>query len=182
MALKEIAYLPYEQLQSLLANITSLKACYALKKDELELQATCQHCGFRPVEERDLSAVGLVLTQVDDDIDGVLENWKQILLTNLQDSRLKKSYDLLDTAQKNAIDSFNASKQFPEQISEQFIKAVQMMFSGLDKVTLSMRNLQNILKGDGGPCTLDELKRRFEGYLVGMLKSKDTDKVRIIIE
>ena len=80
------------------------------------------------------------------------------------------------------VKEFQARKKLPGEISEDFIQGMQLLFQGLDRVTFSVSELKGVLSGDGGPCTVEEIKRRFANYLDKVLRGHDREKVRIIIE
>lgn len=59
---------------------------------------------------------------------------------------------------------------------------MQLLFQGLDGVTFSVSGLKEVLAGDGGPCTVEEVKSRFAQYLADVLHGRNHEKVRMIIE
>lgn len=180
--LSEIKYLPVNQYQGLLNKVRSLISCPDLTKAELEVQAICPHCHFRPAEEWEFPAVALVLSQLDLELDNMLGNWCRIMLDFLADPGVISSFELLETEQKRVVKEFQARKKLPGEISEDFIQGMQLLFQGLDRVTFSVNELKGVLSGDGGPCTVEEIKRRFANYLDKVLRGHDREKVRIIIE
>ena len=74
------------------------------------------------------------------------------------------------------------SKQLPDPVSPAFVKALQEVLSGLQKVALSSADLQAALSNGGLPCTVSDLRDRFDRYVANLTKGKDTSKVRIVIE
>lgn len=50
------------------------------------------------------------------------------------------------------------------------------------KVEVKIEDLRSALLKGGAPATPDELKRRFEEYLAELVKDKDPNKVRIVLE
>ena len=77
---------------------------------------------------------------------------------------------------------FMKSKQLPDPVSPAFVKALQEVLSGLEKVALSGTGLKVALSEGGLPCTVDELHERFDRYLNNLKRGKDASKIRIIIE
>ena len=63
-----------------------------------------------------------------------------------------------------------------------FVKALQEVLSGLQKVVLGSANLQAALSDGGLPCTVSDLHERFDRYVAKLTKGKDASKVRIVIE
>jgi len=70
----------------------------------------------------------------------------------------------------------------PEEISQEFLEAVQEALSGLHKVTLNLTEFQNAMIAGGFPITLPELQRRIEKYLQKITKNQKTDNIRITYE
>ena len=62
------------------------------------------------------------------------------------------------------------------------MKALQEVLSGLQKVTLNKDELLIALLRGGVPCTVGELRNRFDAYLAELNKGKDAAKVRIVVE
>jgi energy-coupling factor transporter ATP-binding protein EcfA2 len=180
--LSEIKYLPGNQYRGLLNKVRSLIPCPDLTKDELEVQAICPHCHFRPAEEWEFPAVGLVLSQLDEELDNMLGGWCHIMLDFVADPGVTSSFELLETEQKRAVRKFQARGKLPGEIGEDFIQGMQLLFQGLDGVTFSVSGLKEVLAGDGGPCTVEEVKSRFAQYLADVLHGRNHEKVRMIIE
>ena len=57
------------------------------------------------------------------------------------------------------------SEQLPDPLSPAFVKALQEVLSGLQKVAFSGADLQVALSEAGLPCTVNELHERFDHYL-----------------
>jgi len=75
-----ISLLPHATLTELQTRLSKLTPCFTLVKDDLDAAPICPHCNFRPQEET-LGASGqAVLTQIDDQLDTMLENWRKTLL------------------------------------------------------------------------------------------------------
>lgn len=180
--LSEIKFLPADQYLGLLNKVRSLSTCPDLTKEELEVQAICPHCHFRPADEWELPAMGLVLSQLDEELENMLDSWCRIMLDFVSDPGVTSSFELLETGQKRAVKKFQAEEKLPDEISEDFIQGMQLLFQGLDKVTFSISELKKELARDGGPCTVEEIKHRFAHYLAKVLDGRNHEKVRIIIE
>ena len=59
---------------------------------------------------------------------------------------------------------------------------LQQVLQGLEKVTLPTSEISKALTEGGTPCTVSELKGRFEKHLDALTRGKDPAKVRIVIE
>jgi vacuolar-type H+-ATPase subunit D/Vma8 len=119
---------------------------------------------------------------MENQLDLLLANWTQTLLTNLEDPTTQENLSLLKLKKKQLIDEFLQSKVLPNPLTNEFISAVQEVLSGLKKVEVKTADLQTALLTGGSPCTMDEMKKRFDEYLKNLAKGQDLGKVRIVIE
>ena len=179
-----VEMMPTQQLRSFENKLFNLKTCFSLTKKDLEADPICPHCGFRPMEEGAIGAQAMsVLDELDDQLDALLKDWTTTLLGNLEDPTVASNVELLTTAKgKTAVADFIKRKELPEQITPDFIKALQEVLSGLKKVSLTQDDLQAALISGGVPCTVKELKERFDSYVAKLTKGQDGAKVRIVVE
>ena len=56
------------------------------------------------------------------------------------------------------------------------------VLSGLKKVALTRDRLHAALVSGGVPCTVKELRDRFDGFVGKITKGQDAAKVRIVVE
>ncbi len=56
------------------------------------------------------------------------------------------------------------------------------MLSGLQKVVVTAEELRAALADGGLPCTVADLRERFERHLGKLTKGRDALKVRLVIE
>jgi len=52
----------------------------------------------------------------------------------------------------------------------------------LEKVAVTGDGLRAALTQGGVPCTVEELKQRFDRYVAGLTKGKNAKKVRVVVE
>jgi hypothetical protein len=62
------------------------------------------------------------------------------------------------------------------------VRGLQEVLSGLEKVVIGAEGLRNALSDGGVPCTVPELRERFDHHVSTLTKGKDSAKVRIVIE
>ena len=67
-------------------------------------------------------------------------------------------------------------------MSPAFLKALQEVLRGLQKVSFGNAALQAALSDGGLPCTVGDLRERFDRYVGILTKGKDLSKVRVVIE
>lgn len=180
--LATIDLMPASQLQEWQNNIANLKTCTKLTEQDLQVNPICPHCQFKPVSEVIDIPANDKLVELETQLNQLLEEWTQTLIYNLEDPTTQENLNLLKAKQRKLVDDFLASENLPKPLTNEFISAVREVLSGLAKVIVKTQDLQKNLLAGGSPCTVEEMKKRFDDYLVELTKGKDTSKVRIIIE
>jgi hypothetical protein len=179
-----IEMMPTQQLRDFEDRLFVLKTCFQLGRTDLEADPLCAYCGFRPTEEPTGPAPAKqVLGNLDEVLDSLLRGWADTLLANLEDPTVSGNIDLVsDAASKSELKAFPKSRQLPDPVSPGFVRALQEVLSGLEKVIIRAEGLQNALSDGGVPCTLPDLRERFDRYVSTLTKGKDASKVRVVIE
>jgi hypothetical protein len=180
--LTNVSLLPHSSLTDLQNRLAKLQPCFTLVMDDLNSSPICPQCNFRPQEES-LGASGMaVLQQIDEQLDGMLENWCKTLLENLDDPTAKKSIKLLPDDQKETVTLFLKTKALPEKISNDLVQGMQTALSGLIAIPIRPTELLDALYDRGSPATADQLQSRFEKFLQKITQGKEPSKVRLVIE
>src|SRR5439155_7440096 len=179
-----VEMMPTPQLRDFENKLFSLKTCFQLGRPDLDGDPLCPHCGFRPAEEpAGGPAVKKTLTDLDEVLDSLVRGWTDTLRTNLEDPTVSGNIKLIsDATGKRELQGFLKSKELPDPISPAFVRALQEVLSGLQPVTLASADLQTALSDGGLPCTVADLRERFDRYVANLTKGKDASKVRILIE
>lgn len=179
---KGVSLLPHATLSDLQTRLAKVQTCFTLVKDELDASPICPHCSFRPQEEN-LGGSGVaVLDQIDTQLDGLLDNWTKTLLENLDDPTAKKSIKLLPDVQKEAVEAFLKGKKLPEKISNDLVQGMQQALAGLVAISIRPDALLDALGDGGAPCTVEQIKTRFESFLQKLTQGKEQGKVRLVID
>ncbi len=177
-----VSLLPHASLSDLQTRLANLKPCYTLSKDDLDATPICPHCNFRPQEETLGASSSAVLQQIDQQLDTILENWTKTLLDNLGDPTAKKSIGLLPAGQKAPVTDFVKSKTLPDKISNDLVQGIQTALSGLVAITIQLNDLLESLGDTSAPCTVEQLRSRFEEFLQRITRGKEVAKVRLVID
>ncbi len=138
--------------------------------------------GFWPGMEDTSVSAGSRLAALKSDLDRVHKSWTKSLLNDLADPVIQSHFDLLKPAQKKMLKDFMGAKELPDEISAEFLTAIQQALSGLAKLPVRLDDLKKALFPDGSPATPAEFKERFNAYLDQILKGRDAAKVRLVIE
>ena len=123
-----------------------------------------------------------MLGGLDGQLDTLVDNWTQTLLTNLEDPTTKGNLGLLKAAPRKLVDSFIKERTLPDNLSQEFIHALQEVLSGLTKVSVKIDDLRDgtAVGWIAGHARGNE--KRFEEYLDQLTKGKEPGKVRIVLE
>jgi len=201
--LSTIDLMPRQHLTDFQNRLAGLKSCFALTEQDLDASPVCPHCGFRPSAEAVVSSgflvpghdnqepstrnqklinVAVLLDQLDDELDKMIEDWTAALITNLEDPTTRGNLDLLKPEPRNLVDAFLKERKLPEELTPEFIDALQEVLSGLVKVAIRPEDLRAALLKGGSPATPSEMKKRFEEYLDELTRGNEPGKVRIVLE
>lgn len=180
--LSTIDLMPRQQLIDIQNRITDLKSCFALTEQELDASPVCPHCDYKPAMEAVNPPVAIALTELDNQIDQLVENWTQTLLTNLDDETTKANLNLLRSGPRKLVDVFIKTRALPDKLDHNLIQALQEVLSGLTKVVIRTEDLRAALLAGGSPVTIAEMKKRFDEYMDQLSKGKSLGKIRIVLE
>lgn len=185
-ALRTLAGIPLMHLSQLRAfedKLDRLKSCASLVETDLAASPTCPHCGYRPVNAQgELLPAATVLQALDEELDALLDNWRQILLANLEAPVIQDHFPLLKTGHRVLVEEFLRTRRLPEPVTASFVAAVQEALSELEPVTVTAAEIRQALLSGGSPAMRDELQKRFEGYLAERCHGKDASKLRFLVE
>ncbi len=149
---------------------------------DLDADPKCPHCGFWPSMESVATSADVILDGLKAELGKMQKNWTQSLLANLGDPVVQGNLGLLKPKQRKLLEGFMKEKELPDEITNDFLQALQEALSGLSKVPVRLDDLRTALFPDGSPTTPAELKDRFERFVSGLLKGKDAGKTRIVLE
>jgi hypothetical protein len=180
--LSTIELMPRQQLSDYQNRLARVRTCFALTQADLDASPVCPHCNFRLMVEREDIAASQMIRKLEDELEQLQEGWTKTLLSNLEDPTTQQNLALLKAAPRQIVDAFLLERVLPEEISQDFVGALQEALSGLAKVVVSTEGLRSALLAGGSPATLPEFKKRFDDYLVEIAKGKDASKIRIVLE
>jgi hypothetical protein len=182
--LSTIYLMPRQHLTEFQNRLDRLTSCFALTEQELDTTPVCPHCSYRPPSSSESPSppASAVLDMLDNELDTLVADWTQTLLTNLEDPITQSNLKLLKPVSRTLVETFLQGRGLPGELTHDFILAMQEVLSGLIPVTVKTDNLRTALLAGGSPVTPAEMKKRFEGYLDELTKGKEPGKVRIVLE
>jgi len=171
-----------QQLIELQDKLGRLKPCWQLTQRDLASDPKCPHCSYWPGMEPLGASVDAQLPAMKTALAQMQQTWTQDLLNNLTDPVVQSNLSLLKAKQKKLITEFVDSKELPDEITQDFVRALQEALTGLSKVSVTIAELKEALMPEGSPATPAELRDRFEQFVSAKLAGKDAGKVRIVVE
>lgn len=181
-ALSTIDILPSNQLNDFRNSLASLKAASAISEKNLQADPIPSNSDFQPnLEDLTISAVQK-LEQLENKLDYLVQDWTQNLLDNLEDPVTHDSLTLLAEDERRQIDGFSGRKSLPEPIDDSFVKALRQVLQGLVPVELTANQIEQALFGQGSAATVEQLKVRFDQFLMDQCRGQDVSKVRIVLK
>lgn len=180
-ALSKVEVMPTQQLRDYESELFGLKTCFALTRQDLDTDPICRHCAFRPIEEPPTD-VGGRISQLDAALDDLLQSWTNTLLRHLQDPAVAGQTQRLGARGRDAVESFLWSKTLPDPVSAAMVESLREVSSGLERVVLDEAQLHAALTDGGVPCTVGELKERFDTFVSDLTNGKEASRVRIVVE
>jgi len=177
-----IELMPRVQLTDFQNRLAELKTCFSLTREDLEKTPVCPHCSYRPAQEQIKLPADAALRRLEEDLERLCEDWERTLIANLEDPTVKENIYLLKPEQRKALDQVVKEQQLPYTVDASFVKAVQEVLSGMEKVSVTAADLKKALTQGGTPCTVSEFQQRFEDYIRSLTRGRDPQKVRIVLE
>ena len=168
-----------QQLSEFDRQLDRLKTGAALTDKDLENEPKTD---FWPSMEEVSMSAETRLANLKTELEKIYKSWTQTLLNDLADPVTQSHFDLLKATQKKMLNEFSETKELPETISQEFLAAIQQALSGLSKIQVRMDDLRNTLFPDGSPATAEEFRKRFNDYVDQLLKGRDANKVRLVLE
>lgn len=181
-ALAGIELMSRSQLKDFQNRLAALKTCFSLTREDLQNKPCCPHCNFRPGQEDIKLSAEAVLTQLEDELERLYEDWEKTLLTNLEDPTVKENLRLLKPDEQKLLEQVIKEQRLPDRIDAIFVKTVQEVFSGMEKITVTVAGLKEALVQGGTPCTVSEFRQRFETYVESSTRGRDPKRIRIVLE
>ncbi|WP_413476710.1 DUF6079 family protein [Latilactobacillus fuchuensis] len=172
-----ISLLPGEQLNIWQENLEKTKACYQLKKTDLETSPTCPHCNFLLSADRRDSRD--IIENAMDELTDIYDNWLNILVDNLKQDSIQEGLSLLTNDEQKSVELLISNKELPLPLDQKFIDMIKNLFDGFEKVEIAKEDIIKML-GNGSPMSVDEVEGRIRELIETAIDGKDKDKVRIM--
>ncbi|MCH5438466.1 MULTISPECIES: DUF6079 family protein [Bacillus cereus group] len=174
-----IPFLPSQVFKEWKLNIESLKDCYHLTAESLQHTPECMNCRFNPRQEQ--SQYKPSLSQLEDQLEEMLQSWTETLLVNFNDPSVKESIELLESEQKHLMDELIQKQAFTLPIKFNLINAINVVLEGIHKEKIEIGQLIKIF-GEGNPVTVDEVRKNFDSLIKELVGTNEINRVRLTLK
>jgi hypothetical protein len=179
--LRNISLLEQSKLSDLENKFSKLKSCLDLEKSELESSPKCNHCNYTPSIDGVYDSKER-LSELESELSTTEQDMTKAISENLDDPTVKTNLEAQEKNKRKSIDEFISQNVLPDEITDTFVDALNEVFTGLEKATLSIDELRESLQKGGTPCTRGDLESRFSQYLEEKTKDKTKSKVRFVVD
>ena len=176
--LSKITLLPHQQLIDFEQRLYRLQSCHALSDKDLMIQPLCPHCGYKPISEPLIQEK--ILQQFEKHLAQIYNSWTKSLLDELEQADIPE--DLLKTETRLELETFLTRRSLPNEITQEFVEAIQEGLSGLVKISVSLNDLEHLLLAGGAAMTVPEMQQRFTHYLNTLTQGQKLHLVRLVVE
>jgi hypothetical protein len=180
-ALVEVELLNRGELDAWKDTITGLRPCRQFHEGTISDTPTCPECHLRPVRER-YEDVHHVLDTLDGRLDEMLLHWRQALRDALGSGSASCSLRAMAASERQPIEQFLAQEDDDPAIPAGFATAATQALRGIEALTLPVDGLLAALRQGGLPCTVEELKRRFDSYVRDAMRHRDATNTRLTLD
>jgi hypothetical protein len=160
--------------------ITSLRVCRDFHEGLLADSPTCT-CRFRPREAGDRNAV-TVLATLDERLTNLVLRWQQALRAGLNSESAQASLQALSASEKRPILQFLEQKDDDPAIPKGLAMTANQVLRGIQALPLSAEALLDALKEGGMPCTVNDLKQRFNQFISETMRGYDSNSTRLTLK
>ena len=179
---ESVPILPRERLKGLEGRLGALIACWRLIPSDLEREPICPHCHFRPDTDAPDTPPREVLQEADGALDRWTREWVDILSDALSTPTAQQSLALMSPEERGPLEALRDHRSLPDPLDEPFLQTLAQTLQGLERVTLLPEDILQALTLPGMPCTVEDLRQRFERLLQERLAGKDPARVRVVID
>ena len=112
----------------------------------------------------------------------LLMRWRQALRDALISETARHSLEAMSPAERGPIERFLGQRDDDPAVPQGFVAAATQALRGIEALTLPVDDLLETLKAGGLPCTLEELQRRFDGFLHEHMRGHDSRNTRLTLD
>ncbi len=180
-SLAAVDLLDKAELQRWNLELGKLRSCLQFHEGAIEDQPICKDCGLRPAQADRREPAEQALDRLDRRLDDLLTGWRRALKESLRSETAQQSLAAMTAEERGPIEAFLAQRGDETDIPSGFAAAATTALRGISAVTLWQGDLMDALAVGGLPCTEQELKRRFNEFVMQQRRGKDVNATRFTL-
>jgi len=161
--------------------LVSLRICREFHDGVLDDTPTCPYCHLRPAQQRVEGQAEEMLDQLDARLGDLLTRWRQALRSALESETAQASLAAMTPAERRPIEAF-LELEDAVAVPAGFVAAANQALRGIEAVGLAVAALLDALREGGLPCTVEELRQRFDGFVHEAMRGHDARNTRLTLE
>jgi hypothetical protein len=177
--LSTIALLPGGKYETLQQKLADLGTCKTFDPTKLSRSVTCPECNYRPKPASGPTAMAL-LESLEDQVTALRSEWERAILDSVSVPEMAEQVALLKDASKKVVQGFIDSRQLPDPVTDQFVRAVSQVLNRFDVKRVSPNEIWHTLFPEAAPITIEELKARFAELVASLTQGGAEDRIRIV--
>jgi len=178
--LERLHLLPSDDLRRWQERTAALPTCREFYAGALDDGPLCPSCHFDPRLSAAAPDAEAALDSLEQELGRLLAGWREAVISALKSDVARASLEAMTPAERSTIEAFLAHPDAPT-LPQGFVAAANKALKGIESVTVSMRELENALREGGLPCTVNDLRARFSGYLQRLLEGHAEDSTRLTL-
>ena len=160
--------------------IAHLRVCRDFHEGMLEESPTCT-CQFKP-RQATAQPAGELLKTLDQRLTDMVLRWQQALHNGLRSDSAQESIANLTAAEKAPIEIFLTQPDDDPAVPQGLAHAANQALRGIKALPLLENELLEALKAGGMPCTVSDLRSRFNQFLSQAMHGFDATNTRLTLK
>jgi len=177
--LATVGLLPQGAFASIQNRLASLQTCKTFDERKLADSVICPDCGYRPPPSTGPTAKAL-LENLEAELRKLQDEWVRTLLDALREAEVREQVALLNPADREAVSSFVETGELPMPVTDAFVRALNQVFERFEVRRVTADDIWRAIFPERMPATLDEMRSRFERFLLGLAGGVSEDKIRVL--
>ena len=161
--------------------VTGLRACAEFHEGLLTDTPLCT-CGLRPAHERREGTAAESLDFFDQRLSDMLLRWQQALRDGLTSDTAQVSLAAMSPAERSPVELFLSQSDDDPHIPEGFVADATRALRGIQAIALPVGGLVEALKTGGLPCTVADLRERFNRFVRVAMRGHDERNTRLTLD
>lgn len=177
--LSTIALLPGGKYEALQQKLADLGTCKTFDPAKLSRSVTCPECSYRPRPAAGPTAMAL-LESLEGNVTSLRSEWEKALVDSVSVPEMAEQVGLLKNGNKKAVQAFIDTRQLPDPVTEQFVRAVSQVLNRFEVKRVSASEIWHTLFPEAAPITVEELKARFAELIETLTLGGTDERIRIV--